>query len=64
MKTEQVYEGEWLSWARRGETLVCCDCGLAHSLEFRLKGNRIQMRMSVDRRATREERRKAACRTR
>ena len=38
----QVYDGEWVQPRRKGYLMQCCDCGLAHRMNFRLKGGKIQ----------------------
>lgn len=42
--THHVKDGEWFQVTRRNQEILCCDCGLAHVLEFRIVGNRIQIR--------------------
>lgn len=48
----QVYEGDWNRFVRKGERVQCCDCGLVHVLNFRLKGRSILMQAFRDNRAT------------
>ena len=31
-----VYDGEWVQPRRKGYLMQCCDCGLAHRMNFRL----------------------------
>jgi hypothetical protein len=44
----QVYDGEWFQPRKRGHLMKCCDCGLVHRTDFRVKestrGLHIQMR--------------------
>lgn len=32
----QVYDGEWVQPIRKGYKVKCCDCGLVHTLNFKL----------------------------
>jgi hypothetical protein len=37
--------GEWFVVRRRDQLLACCDCGLAHSVDFRVRrGGKLEMR--------------------
>lgn len=44
--------GEWVQPVRNGYKLACCDCGLVHKLNFRIRGRRIQFSAWRDERAT------------
>lgn len=37
-------DGEWHAPRRRGYLLQCCNCGLVHRMEFRLRLGQLQMR--------------------
>ena len=41
---KQVSHNEWQQPARRNYKMACCDCGLVHLVDFRIKGGRIQLR--------------------
>ena len=45
MKNIPAKDGEWIAPKRKGYILECCDCGLKHRLNFKLrkitKGNQI-----------------------
>lgn len=41
----------------KGYKFCCCDCGLVHKLDFRIKDGKIQMRGDRDERATGQVRR-------
>lgn len=45
MKLTVVKDGEWISPKRKGYIMQCCDCGLKHRMNFKLrkiaKGNQI-----------------------
>lgn len=52
-KYEQIYEGDWIRPKRRGFREQCCDCGLVHDVDFRIKDGEVEFRISkVNRRAT------------
>lgn len=36
MRYRQVQAGEWVQPTRKGYLMQCCDCGLVHSLDFKL----------------------------
>ncbi len=44
--------GEWIQPVRRGYKLQCCDCGLVHKINFRLRDRRIQFAVWRDNRST------------
>jgi hypothetical protein len=56
MKRERMHhakDGEWMQVKRqRGHKLRCCDCGLVHTVNFRIVGRRIQFQAFRDKRAT------------
>ena len=45
-------EGEWVQPVRRGYKMSCCDCGLVHNLDFRIRGGRVQFRAFRNNRST------------
>ena len=45
---EQVLDGQWIAPARHGYRQACCDCGLVHRVDFRVKQGRIQLRAFRD----------------
>ena len=53
--------GEWIQPRREGYLLACCDCGLVHTLDFRIvknrRGNFIQFRVFRATRSTGQLRR-------
>jgi hypothetical protein len=56
-KWEQLHDGEWRQPVKRGFLDQCCDCGLVHRMEFRIKdGDKIEFR------AFRDEKKTAAAR--
>ena len=51
-------EGQWVQPVRRGYKMRCCDCGLVHRMDFRIRNGRAQLRAFRDNRATAAIRRK------
>lgn len=37
VKYEQLHDGEWVTPIMRGYRIKCCDCGLVHVLNFKVK---------------------------
>ena len=50
-------DGEWIQPIRKGYKIKCCDCGLIHRLNFRVKNGHIQFQAFRDNRATGQVRR-------
>ncbi len=48
----QLYDGEWIRPIRHGFKDCCCDCGLVHRVDFRIKDGKIEFRCFRDPRAT------------
>lgn len=52
----KVYErpsaGEWVQPVKKAYKMACCDCGLVHNLDFRVKDGRIQFRAFRNNRST------------
>jgi hypothetical protein len=57
MAYAEVKSGQWVQPVRRGYKMECCDCGLVHTLDFRIRSRRIQMRAFRDNVATANKRR-------
>ena len=55
-KRERIYhakDAEWMQIKRqRGFKMRCCDCGLVHTMNFRLVGRKIQFQAFRNARAT------------
>lgn len=45
MKFKRPKEGEWIQPVRNGYKLCCCDCGLVHRLNFRVRQRHVQFRV-------------------
>ena len=54
---EYETEGKWIQPVRRGYRIACCDCGLVHQMDFRVRKRRVQFRVFQDNRATGQVRR-------
>lgn len=50
-------EGEWIEPILKGYKLCCCDCGLVHKLDFRIRDGIIEYRAFRDNRSTGQRRR-------
>jgi len=57
MRYEDPKPGEWIQPIRRGYKFSCCDCGLVHRMNFRVRKRRIQFNVYRDNRATGQIRR-------
>ena len=54
---KQVLDGEWIRPRMKGWKMACCDCGLVHTMNFRLIGGRVHLQAIRDQRATAAKRR-------
>lgn len=54
---DKVTDGEWVQPVRRGYKMACCDCGLVHVINFRIRKGRIQLQASRNARSTAMKRR-------
>lgn len=63
MKYKQQFDGDWITPRMRGYRILCCDCGLAHVLDFKVvphaRGHKVMFRASRHVRATAAARRRA-----
>jgi hypothetical protein len=53
-----VKAGEWVQPVRKGYKMACCDCGLVHVMNFRIRKGRVQLQAFRDNRATAQIRRR------
>lgn len=51
-------ENSWIMPVKRNFISGCCDCGLVHAMDFRIKEGRIQFRVRRDERRTGQQRRR------
>lgn len=49
---EKPKAGEWVQPVRNGYKMACCDCGLVHNMDFRVKEGRAQFRVFRNNRST------------
>lgn len=56
VRWEKVVKGAWVRPARKGYRLRCCDCGLVHSVEFRIVDGYVEMLFQRRERETTVER--------
>lgn len=54
---DQVKAGQWVQPVKQGYRMECCDCGLVHTLDFRIFRGRVQLRARRNNRATGQIRR-------
>lgn len=52
MKYDEPKAGEWVQPIRKGYRLMCCDCGLVHTINFRIHKGKIQFQVFRNNRAT------------
>ena len=57
MKYPDVKDGEWVQPIKKQYTMICCDCGLIHAFDFRIRNNRTQFRAFRKQRRTGQYRR-------
>lgn len=58
MKYTQVYDGEWIEPTPQfGHKLACCDCGLIHTVNFRVVKGKVQFQAFRNNKATSGRRR-------
>lgn len=54
---EEVEAGKWVQPIPKGYKMECCDCGLVHTLDFRIYKGRVQLRAWRNNRSTGQIRR-------
>lgn len=61
MRYVQATDGEWIQPIRKGYRVACCDCGLVHRINIRVRKGKVQFQVFRDSRATasRRKRRKS-----
>lgn len=47
-----VSDGEWIQIPLKGSKDQCCDCGLVHTVNYRIRAGKLQMQVFRDPRAT------------
>lgn len=56
MRYTQAISGDWIQ-PKDGYRVACCDCGLVHNFNFRIKNGKVQIQPIVNTRATAAKRR-------
>lgn len=56
MKYKDVGD-DWITPIRKNYLLICCDCGLCHNFDFRIKNGKIQLRIRRNNHSTANARR-------
>ena len=54
----QAHDGDWFRPQRKDFKLACCDCGLVHTINFRIINRHIELQFIRDKRSTAAVRRK------
>lgn len=54
----EAHDDEWWIPRKTGFKVQCCDCGLVHKVDFRIKNNQIWTKWKRDLRSTSAARRK------
>ena len=60
IETYEAQEDGWTEWIqpiRKGYKMCCCDCGLVHQIDFRVRKGKSQFRVRRDNRSTGQVRR-------
>jgi hypothetical protein len=60
LRYKQVYDGEWVRPSRTHHRMKCCDCGLVHVINFRVRKGHIEFQAFRHKQATRDARRRKA----
>ncbi len=58
MRYVQVTDGEWVQPIRKGYRVTCCDCGLVHRINIRVRKGKVQFQAFRDNRATARRRKR------
>ena len=54
MTYPEIKAGAWIYPKRKGYQLACCDCGLVHTVNFRIRKGKTQFQLFRDEHATRQ----------
>jgi hypothetical protein len=58
IKYVQIYDGEWFMPQMEGHKMACCDCGLVHTMNFKVKKGEVLIQSFRDEKATKKRRKK------
>jgi hypothetical protein len=61
---EDAEDTEWFALARRGNRIACCDCGLVHTVDARVRAGTIELSFARNERSTALTRRQSRYRCR
>jgi hypothetical protein len=56
-KYDIVEPDEWIRPVMNGYKMACCDCGLVHTIDFKIEEDRVWIKATRDKRATGQIRR-------
>lgn len=56
-KYPKIKSGEWVRPVMKGYNMMCCDCGLVHTLNFKIINKRVLLQAFRNNRATANTRR-------
>lgn len=57
MKFIQAYDGDWIQPQQKNYQMACCDCGLVHTVNFRIVKGKVQLQPFRNKKATSNRRR-------
>lgn len=57
MRYKQVIEGEWVQPIKKGYKMACCNCGLVHTVNFRIVNRKVQLQAFRNNKSTGQHRR-------
>jgi len=57
MKYDITKDGQWIQPFRKDFKIKCCDCGLVHNINFRIRKGRVQFQAFRNKRSTAQVRR-------
>lgn len=55
---KQIKDNEWFAPTMRKHLMACCDCGLVHWMDFKIKNNQLLIRAKRARNKTAQRRKK------
>ena len=53
---EQAYDGDWYEVSKKDFNLQCCDCALCHTIQFKVRGKKLLMKVAVNKEETDKQR--------
>lgn len=52
MKYEEVKNNEWTELGLKNQDLICCDCNLVHTIDFKIKDGKLFAKFRRNEKAT------------